>query len=146
MTEEQRRGDAGEGLRDGVRAIFGVVGALKDAVEETFQELLDRGELSPERAREAARSTVKKAQDTVEDMRDRLDFITRREFDELRAEVAQLRSAFAAQNAAGATQATTPAPEPAEPPPPPGPAPPPPEPPPLEAPDQEGPRFTIDDA
>jgi polyhydroxyalkanoate synthesis regulator phasin len=141
MTEEQKRRDTGEGLRDGVRAIFGVVGALKDAIEETFQELLDQGELSPERAREAAPSTVKRAQDTVEDMRDRLDFITRREFDELRAEVEQLRRALDAQSAAGATQATTPAPEPTAPPPPP-----PPDAPRTDAVDEGAPRFTIDEA
>lgn len=91
MTDEHRRRDAGEDIRDGVRTIVGVVGALKDAVEETFQDLLERGELSPDRAREAARSTVKKAQETVEQMRDRLDVVPRREFDALRAEVAELR-------------------------------------------------------
>lgn len=90
MTDQKRR-DAGDELRDGVRTIVGVAGALKDAIEGTFQELLDRGELSPEHAREAARSTVKKAQETVEQMRDRIDVVSRREFDELRAEVAALR-------------------------------------------------------
>ncbi len=143
MTDEQRGRDPGEGLRDGVRAIFGVVGALKDAIEETFQELLDQGELSPERAREAARSTMKRAQETVEDMRDRLDFITRREFEELRDEVQQLRRAIEEQSAARATQATTPAAEPTTSTPPPS----------TSATDtsssaaDEGtPRFTIDDA
>jgi polyhydroxyalkanoate synthesis regulator phasin len=90
MTDEKRR-DMGENVRDGVRAVFGVVGALKDAIEETFQELLDRGELSPERAREAARSTMQRAQETMEDMRDRLEWVSRREFEALRDEVAALR-------------------------------------------------------
>jgi polyhydroxyalkanoate synthesis regulator phasin len=91
MADEQKRKDTGEGIRDGVRAIVGVAGALKEAIEDTFQELLDRGELSPERAREAARSTVQRAQDTVEGMRDRFDFVPRKEFDALRQEVAELR-------------------------------------------------------
>lgn len=94
MTADQKRRDAGDDLRDGVRTIVGVAGALKDAIEGTFQELLDRGELSPERAREAARSTVKKAQETVEQMRDRVDVVSRREFDALRDEVTTLRRAF----------------------------------------------------
>ncbi|MGH7576858.1 MAG: hypothetical protein ACREM1_17250 [Longimicrobiales bacterium] len=94
MTDQQRRRDAGDDLRDGVRTIVGVAGALKDAIEGTFQELLDRGELSPERAREAARSTVKKAQETVDQMRDRLDLVPRREFDALRDEVAALKRAL----------------------------------------------------
>lgn len=101
MAEEQKRRDAGENIRDGMRAIVGVVGALKDAIEETFQELLDQGELSPERAREAARSTVKRAQDTVDEMRDRLDFVTRREFESLRDQVAALERQLQEHRAAG---------------------------------------------
>lgn len=101
MADEQTRREPGEGFREGVRAVFGVMGALKDAIEDTFQDLLDQGELSPERAREAARSTVKKAQETVDDMRGRLDFVSRREFDALREEVAELRRLVEEHSGAG---------------------------------------------
>jgi polyhydroxyalkanoate synthesis regulator phasin len=91
MTEEQRRRDPGDPIRDGVRAITGILGALKDAIEETFDDLRQQGDLSPEKARDAARSTMRRAQDAVDDVRDRLDFVSRREFDTLRDEVAELR-------------------------------------------------------
>lgn len=135
MTEEQKRRDTGENIRDGMRAIVGVVGALKDAIEETFQELLDQGELSPERAREAARSTVKRAQETVDEMRDRLDFVTRREFETLRDQVAALERQLTEHRAAGggahtADPGTTPAAEPPAP----------------EAEEVDRARFTIDEA
>jgi polyhydroxyalkanoate synthesis regulator phasin len=91
MTDDQKRRDTGDPIRDGVRAITGIVGALRDAIEETFDELRQQGELSPEKAKEAARSTVRRAQEAVDDVRDRLDFVPRRDFDALRDEVAALR-------------------------------------------------------
>jgi polyhydroxyalkanoate synthesis regulator phasin len=104
MVEEGKR-DRNDPFREGVRAVTGFLGALKDAIEEQFDELRESGDLSPERAREAARSTMRKAQDTVEDVKDRLDFVTRREFDDLREEVAALRRQL---DAHAATAHTTP--------------------------------------
>jgi polyhydroxyalkanoate synthesis regulator phasin len=135
MAEEQKRRDTGENIRDGMRAIVGVVGALKDAIEETFQELLDQGELSPERAREAARTTVKRAQETVDEMRDRLDFVTRREFETLREQVAAIERQLEEHRVAGGGAHATA-----------GTAAPPAAPPPPDAEDAERPRFTIDEA
>jgi polyhydroxyalkanoate synthesis regulator phasin len=91
MTDDRKR-EPGEPFRDGVRAVTGILGALKDAIEETFDDLRERGDISPERAREAARSTMRKAQEAMDDVRDRVDFVSRREYDELRAEVAALRA------------------------------------------------------
>ena len=91
MNDEQRRRDPGDPFREGVRAITGILGALKDAIEETFDDLRQQGDLSPEKAREAARSTMRRAQDAVDDVRDRLDLVSRREFDALREEVAELK-------------------------------------------------------
>lgn len=90
MTDDNQRRDTGDAFREGVRSVTGVLGALVDALEQTFSDL-GSGDISPERARDAARSTVQRAQETVEGLRDRFDFVTRREFDELRAEVAALK-------------------------------------------------------
>lgn len=84
--ETGRRMGIGEGVRTGI----GVLTALRDAVEETITEAMSRGDLSPERAREAMQTAFRRAQDTVEDVRERLDVIPRREFDDLRAAVAAL--------------------------------------------------------
>lgn len=92
MNDQERRpNDLGDNLREGVRTVAGILGALKDAVEESFDELRQRGDLSPERAREAARATVQRAQEEMEGVRDRLDFVSRKELDALRAEVEELR-------------------------------------------------------
>jgi polyhydroxyalkanoate synthesis regulator phasin len=94
MTEDRKRTDPGDAFREGVRAVTGILGALRDAVEQTFDDLKDRGDISPERAKEAARDTMRRAQDAVEEVRERLEFVPRREFDALRDEVAELRRTF----------------------------------------------------
>lgn len=93
MADEQNRkpNDPGDMFREGVRAITGVLGALREAVEQTFDELKEKGDLSPERAKEAARDTMRRAQDAVEQVRERLEFVPRREFEELKAQVEALR-------------------------------------------------------
>jgi polyhydroxyalkanoate synthesis regulator phasin len=94
--EGSRRNDPGDVFRESVRAVSGVVGAFKDAIEQTFKELSDSGDIAPDRARDAAKDAMKRAQDAVEEMRTRVDFVTRREFDELKAEVAALREQLGA--------------------------------------------------
>jgi polyhydroxyalkanoate synthesis regulator phasin len=89
--EGQKRADPGDAFREGVRAVSGIIGAFKDAIEQTFNELSDQGDMSPERARDAARDAMRRAQEAVEDMRTRVDFVTRKEFDAVRAEIAALR-------------------------------------------------------
>ena len=91
MTDEKKPLDPGEAFREGVRAVTGILGALRDAVEQTFDELKEKGDLSPERAKEAARDTMRRAQEAVEDVKGRLEFVPRREFEELRLQVAALR-------------------------------------------------------
>ena len=87
----QKRPDPGDTFREGVRAVSGILGAFKDAIEQTFNDLSDRGEMSPDRARDAARDAMRRAQDAVDDMRGRLEFVPRREFDALKADVDSLR-------------------------------------------------------
>lgn len=93
MAEQQQgrnRGSVGDEVREGIRAGLGILSALKDAIEETVEDMMDRGELSPERAREAVKTTMDRAQVAFDDARMRLDFVPRREFDALKAEVAAL--------------------------------------------------------
>src|SRR5262245_11115085 len=95
MTNDETksgRDQAREGIREGVRAVTGFLAALKDAIDETIRDVKASGDLDPDRAREAVRSTMKKAADAVDDVKDRLDFVPRREFETLQAEVASLRA------------------------------------------------------
>jgi hypothetical protein len=122
MSDEQDRPrDAGEAIREGVRSISGMLGALKEAIEETFDELRGVNTTTPPPSDQAAdeppaeesSSAFRKAQETVEEVRDRFDFITRREFEALRAQVEALRSRLdepGSPTAAAEAAATTPPP------------------------------------
>jgi polyhydroxyalkanoate synthesis regulator phasin len=102
MTDQgQKRSDPGDVFREGMRAVTGVVGAFRDAIEQTFNELSERGDMSPDRARDAARDAMKRAQDAMEDMRERVDFVTRREYDALKEEIAELRAQVERHASAG---------------------------------------------
>lgn len=90
MTEEQRRGGIG-GIGDGIRTGIGILNAFREAVEETLQEAVERGDLSPERARRAVKDAADRAQRSMDEVRERLDFVPRAEFEQLLQEVARLR-------------------------------------------------------
>jgi hypothetical protein len=111
MSDDRERPmDAGDAVREGVRSITGILGALKEAIEETFSDLKPTGPADSGNAEEeGARSTFQRAQETVDEVRDRFDFITRREFDTLRAAVDELRSRIEAMSGPGA--ATTAGPQ-----------------------------------
>lgn len=87
MTDD-RPPTIGEGIRSGL----GILMAFKEAVEETLEEALQRGDLSQDRAREVMRDASGRLQQIAEETRERLDLVPRREFDELREEVAKLRA------------------------------------------------------
>jgi polyhydroxyalkanoate synthesis regulator phasin len=93
MTEGTRRpvDEAKEGIKEGVRAVTGILAALKDAIEETIDDIKVRGDVNPDRAKQAAKDTMHKAQDAFDDMRERIDFVPRKDIDALRAEVEALR-------------------------------------------------------
>ncbi len=91
----RNRDNAKEGIKEGVRAVTGFLAALKDAIDETLRDVRDTGDLDPERAREAMRSTMKKAQGAMDDVKERLDFVPRKDLDTLRAEVEALRARVA---------------------------------------------------
>lgn len=102
MTENDggtRRSGPGDTVRDGIRSGIGMLIAMKEALEETINDLRERGELSPERAKETIKTTMSRAQEKAEEFvagtRERLDFVPRKEFEELRAEVERLRARLA---------------------------------------------------
>jgi polyhydroxyalkanoate synthesis regulator phasin len=79
-----------EGLREGIRQGLGVLSAFKEAIEETISEARERGDLSPERAKEVMRGALDKAQEAAGSARDRFDFVTQKDFEELKSRVADL--------------------------------------------------------
>jgi polyhydroxyalkanoate synthesis regulator phasin len=83
----RRRPSIGEGIRSGI----GVLTAFKEAIEETIQEATDRGDLSTDRAKQFLGEALHRAQDAAADVRDRLDFVPRREFEALLREVEELQ-------------------------------------------------------
>ena len=98
---EARGGDAARGgpqkgprgrASDGIRQGIGVLSALKDALEETIREARERGDLSPDRAKDAVRSAMAKAQQAAGEARERFDFVPRAEHDRLREQVEALRA------------------------------------------------------
>lgn len=82
---------ARDGIKEGVRAITGFLAALKDAIDETIRDVRDSGDLDPDRAKQAMKSTMKKAADAVDNMTDRIDFVSRKDLDQLRQELDALR-------------------------------------------------------
>jgi len=88
MSDDKK--SAREKVSDGIKQGIGVLSAFKDALEETINEARERGDLSPDRAREVMKSALHKAQEAAEGARERLDFVSQKEFDELVARVAAL--------------------------------------------------------
>lgn len=99
MTDDKQR--PREAAREWVRATTGILAAFKDAIEETIEDLKERGDLSPDRAKAAMKTTMDRAQRAVEDTRERFDFVARRDFDDLHREVAELRRRVAALEGRG---------------------------------------------
>lgn len=99
MDEQQKKSGMG-GIGDGIRTGLGVLGAFKDAIEETFQEAVDRGDLTPDRARQVMRDAGQRLQTAFDDTRVRLEGVSRKEYDDLRAEVQALRERLERHEAA----------------------------------------------
>ena len=111
MASNESGGGITGGIRsvgEGVRAGIGILTAFKEAIEETIEEAMDRGDLRPERAKAALGAAMGRAQDAVEEVRERMDVIPRRELDDLRAEVAELRRRLDALEASGRAPGTGP--------------------------------------
>jgi polyhydroxyalkanoate synthesis regulator phasin len=93
MTDGTRRpvDEAKEGIKEGVRAVTGILAALRDAIEETIGDIKERGDLDPDRVKQAAKDTMHRAEGAFEDMKERVDFVARKDFEALRAELEALR-------------------------------------------------------
>lgn len=83
------------GVREGLRNSVGLLVAFKEAVQETLEEARDRGDFSTEKARALVQEAAQKVQHSVEEAREKLDLVPRKEFDDLKAEVAALRGRIA---------------------------------------------------
>jgi len=110
---EEERGSSGEAgrragatLGEGLRTGIGVLSALKDAIEETIQDAVERGDLNPERAKQAVRDATRRAQDGLGEVRERLDFVPRKALDDLRDEVVALRDRIDRLEGRGGDSAT----------------------------------------
>ena len=92
---------AKEGIKEGVRAVTGFLAALKDAIDETLRDVKESGDLDAQRAKDAVRSTMRRAQNAMDDAIERSDVVSRKEFDALREEVNALRLRVADLEARG---------------------------------------------
>jgi polyhydroxyalkanoate synthesis regulator phasin len=90
MSEEQQRSGLG-GIGEGIRTGIGILSAFKEAFEQTLDEAVERGEFTPERARQAMREAADRIQLGLDGARERLDFVSRREYEDLRDEISRLR-------------------------------------------------------
>ena len=113
MTDDKK--SAREKVSDGIRQGIGVLSAFKDALEETINEARERGDLSPERAKGVMKDALHKAQEAAEGARDRLDFVSQKEFDGLSAVVEGIRERVSALEARfGGGEGVEEAPDPGE--------------------------------
>jgi polyhydroxyalkanoate synthesis regulator phasin len=79
-------------IEDRFKQGLGVLGAMKDAIEDTIREVRERGDLSPDRAKEVVRNAMDKAQEKAGEAREALDFVKQKEFDGLKSIVEDLAS------------------------------------------------------
>lgn len=96
MNQGSEPGGRKDAFGDGLRQGLGVLSAFKEALEETIQEAKQRGDLSSDRARDVMKDALDRAQVMAGEARERLDFVSRKEFDALTARVAALEATAAA--------------------------------------------------
>jgi len=103
MTEGEKQNDDAKDSRqrmgDGIRSGIGILSAFKDTVEESIREARERGDLSPDRAKELLREALDKAQTAASGARERLDFVNHTELEALQASVDALTARVSALEA-----------------------------------------------
>jgi polyhydroxyalkanoate synthesis regulator phasin len=100
MSEEKQ--GKREGFSEGVRQGLGVLSAFKEAIEETLSEVRERGDLSPDRARAAMKDALHRAQEVAGEARERVDFVSRKEFEAVKQRLDELWSRVEKEGGAGA--------------------------------------------
>ncbi len=85
------------GFSDGLRQGLGVLSAFKEAIEETISEARERGDLSADRARQAVKGALDRAQSAAGEARERFDFPLQKDFDALVARVEAIERRLAMQ-------------------------------------------------
>ena len=86
--QEKSRTDS---IKGGIRQGMSMLSAMKDAIEETLSEARERGDLTPERAKEVMRSTLEEAQARAGEAREAFDFVKQKDFDGLKGVVDELK-------------------------------------------------------
>jgi polyhydroxyalkanoate synthesis regulator phasin len=82
ISDEQQK-TARAKVSDGIKQGIGVLSAFKDALEETINDARERGDLSSDKAKDVMKTALNKAQEAAEGARERLDFVSQKEFDAL---------------------------------------------------------------
>jgi polyhydroxyalkanoate synthesis regulator phasin len=96
MTEEKEKKSRRAKVSDGIKQGIGVLSAFKDALEETINEARERGDLSADRAKSVMKGALNRAQEAAEGARERLDFVTQKEFDVLADTVESIKERVSA--------------------------------------------------
>ena len=104
MTDDKK--STKEKVSDGIKQGIGVLSAFRDALEETITEARERGDLSPERAKDVMKSALHRAQEAAEGARERLDFVSQKEFDALVGAVERLKERVSALEGPTGVQAS----------------------------------------
>lgn len=82
QAESEHERDLAGGFKEGIRQGWGVLSALKDAIEETIHEAKSKGDLNQDRAKKVFRDAMNKAQERAGAAKDRFDFVNRNDFDD----------------------------------------------------------------
>jgi polyhydroxyalkanoate synthesis regulator phasin len=79
-TSDDKQKTARTKVSDGIKQGIGVLSAFKDALEETINDARERGDLSSDKAKDVMKNALNKAQEAAEGARERLDFVSQKEF------------------------------------------------------------------
>jgi hypothetical protein len=95
MTHEsdgrnEERESGAQGPPDGWARGLEFLGSLKETIEEALGDARGRSDLNVDRAANAVRDAVRRAQEATSEARERFDFVPRDEFDRLVARVEEL--------------------------------------------------------
>lgn len=103
MEDQNQSKQSRPGIGDGIRQGLGILNSFRQAVEDSLQEAVQRGDLSADRATQTMKDILQRAQTGFDDARGRLDFVQRAEHENLKREVEALRLRVDALESGGPT-------------------------------------------